>query len=153
MSALSNYISYAFSQYHKWFLRMGYPLLDIVKYEDGSWAIIQYETMPVVPSATRWMVVLGPMHHVDCTESFCRDYVKKIDNTKKEFWDEQDRKTKQAEDAADIKEKHAADMAERCTYAVTNNPGLMSRIAENGIDEINLNKIARNIPTYREPTL
>ena len=39
-------------------------------------------------------------------------------------------------------------LAKKASDCVTSNPYLMDRIAQNGIGEMNLNRIAKHIPTH-----
>ena len=147
------YISSFVSRYHHWFRELGYPQLDIVEYEDGSWDIIEMLNAPVIPSLTRYNVVLGNMKHIIPSRGFVEKYCKKIDNTQKAFWDEEERKSAAAEDEAIKKEVRAEEIAEKCAQAVTRNPGLMERIAKNGMQEMNLGAIAKNISRQQMPQL
>lgn len=141
-----NYISYLQSQYHIWFQEMGYPELDILRYEDGEWYIIQYYTCPVIPSLTQWQVVLGPMRNVEISYSFCRKYVKDLDITRKAFWDRENEKSQEVEDEFERVEKHREESAELATQAIVRNPNLVERIAKNGLKEMDLGYIANHVP-------
>jgi hypothetical protein len=134
------------SKYHDWFVEMGYPQLDIQKYEDGEWAIIETLNRPVVPSMTRFKVILQGMKNVEISRGFIEKYVKQIDPLRKEFWDRERRATQQAEDAVEIRERHAEDSAERAAAAIVGNDALMERITRNGLSEMNLDKIAKHVP-------
>jgi hypothetical protein len=85
--------SYMVSDYHRLFVEMGYPELDILKYPDGEWHIIQYYSRPIIPCLTKWQVVLGPMRNVDISRGFLEKYIRQCDITKRAFWDREERKT------------------------------------------------------------
>jgi hypothetical protein len=134
------------SKYHRWFREMGYPQLDIQEYPDGSWSIIEYLNCPVIPSLTRWNVVLANLEHIEPSYSFCEKYVQMMDTQKRWFWDLQDLKERQLDEESDALERHAEELGERAHFAVTHNPAMMDRIAKNGMGELNLAKIAKHIP-------
>ena len=136
------------SDYYHWFVELGYPELDIAAYPDGSWDIIQYERVPLIPAEARFRTVLGPMEHVEISKGFCETWCRKLDLTRREYWAQEENKSRKIEEEAEATELHAEDLAHRDTEAVTRNPALMERIAENGIQEMNLNRIAKHIPTH-----
>lgn len=142
-----NYISSMQSEYHSWFQLQGYPELDILKYEDGSWFVIQFYNSPIVPSLTKWQTVLGEMRNVDISSAFLLKYLKQLDITKKQFWDREEAKTKETEEEFERIEKHREESAERATQAIVRNPNLMNRIANNGLYEMDLGYIANHVPT------
>jgi hypothetical protein len=135
-----------FSQYHKWFVELGYPELDIVEYDDGEWEIIQFIGSTVVPAETRWETVLGGIRHVEPSYSFCANWVQRLDITKKLFWDLEDLEQQKHLLAADKLDKHVEDLAERAAFVVTHTPTLMERIAKKGLGEVLLHKIAQHVP-------
>lgn len=145
----SYYPSYMVSPWYCWFLDLGYENLDIEKYGDGSWSIIEYYNSPVIPSMTRYNLVLGPMENVDLSKGFIEHWVKKLDLRRKEYWDECERKTKEMEDEKARLDKHAEDTAERAKNAIMSNESLVNRIAKNGMKEIDLPTIRRNIPKHQ----
>lgn len=135
-----------FSKYHKWFIELGYPNLDIVHYQDGSWDIIQVERNPEIPSLTIYKTVLGNMKNIEITYSFCKKYIEEIDLEKKAIWDREEAKTKKMEAEQEALENHRYEFADMAYKAVRYNPDLMDRIATRGMSEMNLDKIAQNIP-------
>lgn len=141
-----SYVSYACSKYHDWFRDLGYPLLDIHQYPDGEWAIIQYFTVPVVPAITRWNVILSGMRNIEISRGFVEKYVKKLDNKRKEFWDDQEKKTKAIVEEQKRVEQHREDYADQAFKAIKFNPDLMERVGRKGLQEINLENIRKNIP-------
>lgn len=138
--------SYICSQYHKWFKEMGYPELDILQYEDAEWWIIQYYNRPIIPQITKWQVVLGPMRNMEISYGFIRNQVQQLDITKKAFWDREERKTREVEEEADMVDRHKIDTVNHAHKAITRNPALMERIAENGIKEMDLPSLERHVP-------
>lgn len=139
-------MSSMYSKYHKWFVELGYPQLDINEYEDGEWSIIEFLNSPVVPALCRWNVILGGMRNIIPSYSFCEKYVQMLDTQKRYYWDMEELKTRQAEMSADDVERHGEDLAARAHHIATHNPLLMERIARNGMQELELKNIAKHIP-------
>jgi hypothetical protein len=127
---------------------MGYDNLDIAENHDGSWDIIEYIQKPYVPCVTEWQMVLGTMEGVLKTYGFCERFVKQVDMNRKEFWAREEAKTQAVADEHEAKEERAVEMAEIASQAVIRNPGLMNRIAKNGMKEMELGKIAKHIPKH-----
>ena len=142
---MSCYPEAFWSKYHDWFVELGYPQLDIVKYDDGEWAIIETQNAPIVPSQTKFKVILRGMKNVDITRGFVEKYIKQIDPLRKAFWERERRASQAAEDAVEAREKHVEDFAEKASQAVLGNDALMERISRNGLSEMNLDKIAKHI--------
>lgn len=141
-----NYISYLQSPYHVWFVEMGYPELDVLQYEDGEWWIVQYYNAPVIPALTRWQTVLGPMRNVEIGYGFCWRWARALDAHRKEYLDKEEAKSRAAEEEWEAVERHAEDSAEKAATAIIRNPDLMERIARNGFEEMELNRIAKYVP-------
>ena len=141
-----SYVSYACSKYHDWFREMGYDRLDILQYPDGEWAIIEFETLPVIPCITKWKTVLSRLRHIEISRSFVEKYVSKIDNRRKEFWDIERARTRAVFAESEAKDRAARERAEQAFQAMRRNPDLMERIARNGLTEMNLDKIVKHIP-------
>lgn len=144
----TNYQSYLVTPYNSWFRALGYPLLDVRRYEDGEWAIIQYLRSPVVPAVTPWNHVLTGLRHVDLSLSVCEKYANQLDVEKRHVWAEQERFEAEAIAEAERSERHTQMIAEKQHEAIVNNPGLMNRIARNGLHEINLFNIAKHAPLH-----
>ncbi len=142
-----SYISYMESPYHIWFTEMGYPELDVLEYPDGAWFIIQYYNSPVIPCLTKWQAVLGPLHNVDKTYDFLLKYANTLDMTKKVFWEGEEHRSQMAEDEWEQVELHREEMVEKASRAFLQNPHIMDRIARNGLQEMDLSRIARHVPT------
>lgn len=143
------YFSYICSDYHKWFVDMGYPRLDIAEHDDGSWSIIEYHNIPLIPCQTKWHQVLGPMRHEEKSLGFCERWVKKLDLKNKQAWDHYEEQTKKAESDFDRKENRALERIEQAHKVITNNPDLMNRVAKKGMQEIRLDVLSKYIPRYR----
>lgn len=141
-----SYISYLQSPWHIWFVELGYPELDILRYEDGEWFIMQYYNAPVVPCLTRWQTVLGGMKNVEIGYGFCEKWAKALDLNRKEYLLKEEAKSKACEDEWEKVEQHAEDSAERAATAIIQNPDLMERIARNGMHEMTLGSIAKHVP-------
>lgn len=154
------------SRWYTWFVDLGYPELDIQEHwswhavperagggmvyaPDGSWSIIKYLNSPIIPSLTRWQLVLGVMENVGITTGFVEKYVKQLDTSRKEFWDREEAKTRAVEEEHARVERHQTEFVDRAHGAITKNPDLMERIAKNGLQEMDLSKIRRNIPNYK----
>lgn len=144
-----NYISYFQSPWHIWFQELGYPQLDVNKFEDGEWSIIEYYKVPLVPSMTPWCTVLSGMRNIEISVGFIEKYVLDLDSTKKAVWDREEKKTQRILKEAEAREQHAERMSDAATLAITRNPALMERIAKNGLQEMDLTKIVQHIPRHR----
>lgn len=141
-----NYISYLQSPWHVVFQEMGYPELDVLRYEDGEWWIVQYYNAPTVPCLTRWQTVLGPMRNLDISYGFLYRWAQALNLQRKEYLEKEFAKSKAAEDEWENTERHAEDSASRAAAAITQNPALMERISRNGLKEMDLSSIAKHIP-------
>lgn len=146
----SFYPSYMVSRYYTWFHEMGYPNLDIAQYQDGSWSIIEYYKTPLVPSVTPFNIVLGPMHNVEISSSFCEKWVKKLDLQIRDYWDDCERKTKVMMDEKEYLEKHAQDTAERAKNLIMSNPDVVERIYKKGLSEADPLSILKHIPRHQK---
>ncbi len=140
------HVSYMQSPYSVWFYALGYPELDILEHKDGSWSIIQFYNSPVIPSMKRWQQVLGPMENVEKSYGFCAKYTSELDMHKRVFRMREEAKTKQVEDEHAALEKHRDQYVDIAHKAITKNPLLMERIAKNGVQEMDLGYIAKNVP-------
>lgn len=137
------------SPYYVWFCELSYPNLDIREWDDGEWAIIEYYNSPVVPSLTRWNYVLQGLKNILITPGFITKYVHQLDLHRKEVWDALDAKEKAQDEEKARVEAHAQDTAEKAKNAIMQNPGLVERIAKNGLQEMNLENIAKHIPRHQ----
>lgn len=138
-----------FSDYHPWFVHMGFPSLDLVTYNDGSWAIIELQDGGYVPSEAKFKVVLGFMENLEPTYSTIKKLVDSIDVCKEAFWERERLKTERVEKEWEESEKKKEELATRATHLVTHNPELMERIARKGLSMIQLKEIRKYIPRYK----
>ncbi len=145
----SDYPSSVCSPWYCWFQHMGYPELDLRRFEDGEWAILQYMHAPLLPSEYRWQWALTGFSNTEISYPFIRRMVEAIDITKKEFWDREEEKTREVDAEFERTERHREDMVTRASKAIMSNPGLCERIAKRGIREMDLKMIRRHIPKSR----
>lgn len=141
-----SYYSSMCSPYHKWFIDAGYPQLDIVDYEDGSWAIIQYLNSPIIPCLTKWQHVLQDIRHQIKTPAFCEYWAKRLDPTIGEYRAHEQKKSDKVIAERDAADRFKADMVDRKAKAILKNEGLCERIVKNGLQEMTLPKILKHIP-------
>lgn len=142
------YPSSVVSPYWCWFKELGYPELDLHFYEDGTFFIIQFLNSPIIPSLTKWQVVLGPMRNIIPTYAFCEKYTAELDITKRAFWAREDAKTKDVYEEAERTDRRDREFAEKATEAVMRNPGLVKRVAKNGLKETDLRYLSMHVPHY-----
>jgi len=138
--------SYICSKYYNWFKQLGYDRLDINKYSDGSWDIIEFQTVPLIPSQTMYRTILGNMKNIEISYGFVQKYVDEIDLTKKQIWAREEKRTQKMLDEKDAQERAAYDRSDQAFKAMRYNPDLMERIVKNGLGEMNIDKIARHVP-------
>lgn len=143
-----NYVSYFVSPYHVWCREAGYPELDVVRYEDGEWALIQYHRSPVVPSLTPWTTVLTKMRHVELSPWVITKWAQNLDLERRHIWDELEAKEKAAAAEYEQNVRHGQDLADQQFKVIRGNPALMERIARNGLKEIGLFQMSRHIPKH-----
>jgi hypothetical protein len=134
------------SKFYPMFCALGYPQLDIVRYEDGEWSIIEYVNAPLVPSLTKWQHVLKGMRNIEITEGFIKRFVRQIDPRERQFWERENEATDAMEKEKDAQEQHAYELSDRTAAVLLKNEALKERIAKNGVIELDLNRIARHIP-------
>lgn len=144
-----SYVSYMCSPWHCWLVELGYPELDVLRYDDGEWAIIQYLNQPLIPCQARWQIVLQGMRRVEISAGFIAKYVAECDMHRKAFWEREEAATRAADQRELDMDRHREDVAEKASQAITRNPDLMRRIARNGLQEMSLDKIVRHIPRQR----
>jgi hypothetical protein len=142
-------ISYANSDYYKWFVELGYPQLDIVVFEDGEWAIREFYNCPIIPSMTQWKYILQGMRHIEITKSFVEKWCRKLDLTRREIWDAEEAKTAAVELEHAKVEEHRQEFASEALKLIKKNEDLVERVAKNGIQEINLENIVKHVPASK----
>ncbi len=138
------------SPYHIWFREMGYPNLDIREFDDGEWAIVEYYSSPTIPSMTRWNYVLHGIRNTLITPGFVTKYVHQLDLHRKEVWAAAEAKEKAQDEEKARLDAHAQDTAERAKNIIMQTPALVERIAEKGLQEMNLENIVKNIPRHQK---
>ncbi len=141
------------SPFYTWFCDLGYWNLDIRQWDDSEWAIVEYYHTPLVPSMTRWNYVLQGMRNILITPGFVTKYVNALDLRKKEVWDALDAKDRAQDEEKAKLDQHAQDTAERAKNLIMQTPTLVERIAKNGLQEMNLDKIIKHIPSQQRRNL
>lgn len=128
---------------------LGYPELDVIKYPDGEFCIIQYMNAPIIPSRTKWMPVLQKIRNVEMTASFLKHHADRLNLQYRHVWDEQAAAERRALEEVATEERRATDFSDRMFKAVRNNPDMMERIAKNGLGELNPLKMLNQIPRHK----
>jgi hypothetical protein len=113
------------------------------------WEIIQYETIPLIPSMTKFMTVLGPMKNVPITTGFVEKYVNLLDTHQKAFWDREEKATRAVYEERAAQDRWREEAADRAHKAILGNPDLMERVSRNGLAEMELGRLRRHIPNYK----
>lgn len=144
-----NYISTAQSPWHVWFQQMGYPQLDITRYEDGEWCVIEYQHTPLIPAECKYKVVLSGLRNIEISYSFLERYLDEMNPMSTRFWENLERHERFQDAEYNTLEANAEDRAQRASRFVIQNPDLMERIAKNGIKEMGLLNIGKRIPNYK----
>ncbi len=134
------------SPYFVWFVEMGYPNLDIREWDDGEWALVEYYSSPNIPALTRWNYVLTGLRNIIPSPGFVTKYVLQLDLQRKAVWDLAEAKTRAMDEEKERLETHAQDTATRATAAIMQNPGLVERIAKEGVKAIDFAEIRKHIP-------
>lgn len=137
------------SDHYVWFWDMGYKELDLRRYEDGEYAIIQYLNTPIIPSLTRWNFVLKGIRNTEITYDFCKKYAEQLDLEKHTVWEEDAKAMRRHREQTEFEERRANDMADQWLKGIVNNPDLMERIAKNGFKELDPRRMMNQIPRYR----
>lgn len=143
------YRSSFFSQYHPWLVHMGYPTLDIVTYEDGSWAIIELQDGGYIPSEAKFKVIMGFMENLEPSYSTIKKLVSSIDVCKDAFWERERLKTQRVEDEWEAAEAKKMELADQATALMTGNPDLMERVAKKGLSMLQLKEISKFVPRHK----
>lgn len=133
------------SPYHKWFVELGHPTLDIMRWDDGEWAILQTFNYPVIPCLCKWNFVLKFIRNVEVTRSFAAKYTELLDVTKAAFWEREDNISKETEDEDKRREVFRKEIVQKMSDVIKRNPVLYERVAKNGIQEILPHNIAKHI--------
>lgn len=135
------------SKYHPWFVELGYPQLDMREYQDGSWILVEYLSSLAAPRPLfKWRMILGYFLNEIPTKGIIEKYIKRLDTKRREFWDLQEKKTKEVEDEHARSQKHKEDMVARAHKSIVQNPDLMERIAKNGLQEMDIDNVGKHMP-------
>ncbi len=145
----ADYPSKMVSKYYCWCKDQGYPELDVTRYDDGEWALIQYHQTPLIPSLTRWSFVLQGLRNMEITPVIIKKYADQLNLEKQHVWAEQDRADREAIRQAKEEDRRSEDFATRMLAGVKQNPALMERIYKNGFKELNPMRMLNQIPRYR----
>lgn len=144
-----DYPSKMVSDYYCWFKDLGYPELDVIRYPDGEWAIIQYMQTPVIPSLTRWNFVLKGLRNVELTHAFCESWVQQLDIEKRTVWEEQEKLERRMREESEYEERRANDRADAFVKGIRGNDALLERIARNGLRELNPRRMLNHISRHK----
>jgi hypothetical protein len=138
------------SRWHPILCELGYPQLDVVEYSDGEWSLIEYLNAPLIPSLTRWHVVMSGLRNVEITRSFLKHLIERIDLTKETTW-QRLREEEQARLAHDEALENArVDAAMQTAAALTKNDTFMEKLAQEGAGAFNLDNLLRGMSASQQ---
>ncbi len=137
------------SRWHRCFVAMGYPELDLVEYPDGEKAIIQYFNRPIIPALTKWGFVLTKIRNVDVNYYWLKEKADDLNIEKKAVWARQEAVEKEAIRQQLEEDRRSEDFATRMLDTVKRNDDWMQRIARNGLKELNPLRLLNHCPKYR----
>lgn len=137
------------SNYHHMFCELGYEQLDVIFYEDRSWSIIEYQNSPIVPSLTKWKVVLSNIRNVEFSESFVKRMVESLDLQKREFWERLEEESKEREENEKSILASRADLHARAAIEIAKNDRLMERAAKQGPSAFSLDSILKEMSPHQ----
>ncbi len=144
------YVDSAFvSSHYRLFCELGYPQLDLVVHNDGSWSIIEMHNAPLIAAETKWRYVMKDIRHQEINSTFLKKMIQRIDPRQKLLWELEEAKTNAMELENIRKELHREDIANRAFGVIKKNEGLYDRVARNGMREANLDSIFKHIPTQQ----
>lgn len=136
------------SEYHHWFRDLGYPSLDLHQMRDGSWYILEYLNTPLIPSLTKWNMVLGYMKNTEISKGFIAKYLDSIDPKKQALWAREEAATKEVfREQAEL-ERHNKEVADTYAGMVLKNDALKDRICRNGLHEMLPHNIFKHVPKH-----
>lgn len=133
------------SDYYPILCEMGYPQLDVIRYNDGEWSVIEYLNAPLVPSLTKYRHIALNIRHLEINESNLKKIILECDTTKKRIWEREEQNTKKIFDEHKTYEENREYIIEEAVNVIKRNPDLMERVAKKGLSEIDLPNIAKNI--------
>ena len=146
MITQANYISYIVSPWQSFLSSYGYDRLDVNQYPDGSWDIIEFMKVPLVPCIAKYRTILGNMKNIEISKGFLLKYIDEIDTNKRKLWAREEAKSKRVHEESIAAGKAGNDRVEQAFRAVKGNEALRQRVAKNGLHEMNLDRIYRHIP-------
>lgn len=135
--------------WYQWCCELGYPNIDVQQWPDGEWCLIEFYNAPVIPGNTRWNFVLQGLRNIEITPGFIAHYTASLDLQKQAVWADLDAKEKAQDEEKERLDQHAQDTAERAKNIILQTPSLVERIAENGLKEMDLDKIVKHIPRHQ----
>ncbi len=124
---------------------LGYPELDVRRYEDGEYALIQYFNTPIIPSLTKWQAVLTGIRNVEMSASFIKAQADKLNLERGAVWDGLDRRDREILSEIKSEEDHSLDFAAKAADVVKRCPTLMDRIARRGTKELDFKRMVQHI--------
>ncbi len=135
----------------KWHIMrdLGFPQLDIKRWDDGEWAVLEYQNAPLVPSLTKWKYVLTKIRNTEITESFLRRYLWQIDPRTKAFWEKDERERVEQEKARQYYENEKAERIMALGKELAKNDDLMDKAYRMGPAAFDLENIGRKIHAER----
>lgn len=136
------------SPWYPMFCEMGYPQLDIKRWEDGEWAIREFIRSPVVPSLTPWRFVLTGLRNIEISRGFIERYLWQIDPRNRGFWAKDEAERKAAEKEQDYYENEKAERIMTLGKQLAKNDDLMEQAHRIGPAAFDLENIGRKI--YKE---
>ncbi len=137
------------SPWHRVFVDMGYPELDVITYPDGEWGIRQYHQTPLVPSMTRWSFVLQGVRNREITEGVLKDYAHQLDLEKRTVWEEQAKHEKRLFEESLARERRSEVWATEMMKGINRDPYLKERILKNGLKELDPRRMLQHVPRYK----
>lgn len=135
--------------WYTWCCELGYENLDVQQWADGEWCLIEFYNAPIIPGNTRWNYVLKDIRNVEITPGFLESYADKLNVQKRQAWADLDAKEKAQDEEKAKLDAHAEDTAERAKNIIMQTPSLVERIAENGLKEMDLDRIVKHIPRHQ----
>lgn len=124
---------------------LGYPELDIVTHEDGSWSVLEMRNSPVVPALTQWWWILKDVRHQEPSESFLRATIPALDPRQDAFWEREMRKTLEMEREKLGQERFHEELVTRTMQRLGKSDSLKERVAKHGMGELDPRRIALRI--------
>lgn len=131
--------------YYKICCDLGLPQVDVQKFSDGSWALIEMMNAPVVPSLTKWNYIAKGLKNCEINHSRIKRIIDEIDPRKQWLWDKEKRKSDAIEQQAKDREDFYEERVSEVVKDAARNPDLQERIAKHGIQEILPHNIAKNL--------